>query len=197
MLSRNHLLERLWVLAQQPRETLAQEKKRLRKIMKQLIKESLPTDLPPDLVRHAEQELWAPVDYLRPPARARYDLPELIEIAQLVADGSSARAAAGVVAEQIGGRPGVRHANKKRLYERFRKDREIYLQIAKSPDVDARIAEIVDKAVRQRLISRMPVAERHKYPYLFCCDSKGGGPQNYKVTNSMMGALSLSIARSR
>jgi hypothetical protein len=109
-----------------------------------------PDPLPPDLVRHIELQASRDLG-LSPPPGIRHDLPHLIAIARLVANGGRDRAAAETIAEQIGGNPRVRANNKKQLYERFRKGRTIYLRIAQSPDVEAGIMEILHEAVRQRV----------------------------------------------
>jgi hypothetical protein len=95
-----------------------------------------------DLQLHRDLQLSAP----RAP-RGSHDLPLLIEIAQRNLQGINPWAAAGEIAERNGGDARVRHANRKRLYDHYRKDVALYLRIAQASDVEACILEILAEAL--------------------------------------------------
>jgi|SRR5271154_6945671 len=70
------------------------------------------------------------------------DLPLLIKISLLQdRDKISPHAAAGKIADEIGGDARVRHANKKRLYGKFQRAPALYRRLALAPDDPAGAAE--------------------------------------------------------
>lgn len=92
-----------------------------------------PLPLPRSLIRYVL--LQASRDLRLPKPRGKNDLMRLVEIGQLVAQGTSVWGAAGAVAE--------RHKeNRSRLYDRYREGAAIYLRIAQAADAEACIDEI-------------------------------------------------------
>jgi hypothetical protein len=114
----------------------------------ELVRRLGPPPLPLPLAHHIDlQASQLDIEGVLPAASAsslaRYDdLPHLVEIGRRVLQGMKPWAAAGEIAERIGGDARARKNNRRRLYDRFRTDAGIYRRIAQAPDTDAGIWEI-------------------------------------------------------
>jgi hypothetical protein len=96
-----------------------------------------PQPLPGHLFRYIDGLLGRPT-------RGRADLPHLVEIGRLVStEQITDWAAAGKVADQIGGSPRERHSCRKQLHKQFKAGAAIYLRIARAPDMVNCIKEIL------------------------------------------------------
>jgi hypothetical protein len=81
--------------------------------------------------------------------RSDADLWHLIDLAKIVLQGATPWAAAGEIADGLGGDARVRHANRKTLYKKYNNDPEMFFRLAQAPD----LAEAIRFEIARRMIS--------------------------------------------
>jgi hypothetical protein len=81
--------------------------------------------------------------------RSDADLWHLIDLAKIVLQGATPWAAAGEIADGLGGDARVRHANRKTLYKKYNNDPEMFFRFAQAPD----LAEAIRFEIARRMIS--------------------------------------------
>jgi hypothetical protein len=73
----------------------------------------------------------------------------LIDLEKIVLQGATPWAAAGEIADGLGGDARVRHANRKTLYKKYNNDPEMFFRLAQAPD----LAEAIRFEIARRMIS--------------------------------------------
>ena len=81
--------------------------------------------------------------------RSDADLWHLIDLEKIVLQGATPWAAAGEIADGLGGDARVRHANRKTLYKKYNNDPEMFFRLAQAPD----LAEAIRFEIARRMIS--------------------------------------------
>jgi hypothetical protein len=81
--------------------------------------------------------------------RSDADLWHLIDLEKIVLQGATPWAAAGEIADSLGGDVRVRHANRKTLYKKYNNDPEMFFRLAQAPD----LAEAIRFEIARRMIS--------------------------------------------
>ena len=81
--------------------------------------------------------------------RSDANLWHLIDLAKIVLQGATPWAAAGEIADGLGGDARVRHANRKTLYKKYNNDPEMFFRLAQAPD----LAEAIRFEIARRMIS--------------------------------------------